>query len=315
MTKRIISLASTNASVSYYTNTRRAMADHSRKRRRNNAYKVGLSLVCVLSTFQNRKAAAWLSPTSPRFNPRAGFVSRLLLSQKPAGICRQLYLVDDGNYGNGTHLDYNNNNNNNTTGGIMEEQDNDPKSMNNSSNIQGNAGNFGDIMSPKSNDADVLFRDGLVTSNSYSIAEVYGIQNPLDRIAVTANGNLQRLFSSFYDAPVNVVVEYCTKATEEGEWNRRVGLVIFEDQVFCTADSKVQIHNPEWIGLIESGKLGLGQLFRYHNVLPEFILQSAGPTNEGGFWRNYTLECPFMTCHIHEVFCPGVWELTPRDMR
>jgi hypothetical protein len=218
-----------------------------------------------------------------------------------------LYLSDDGSsMSNDTQrrqLLYNN----------IDKNNND-----NATEVTVNAytGTFGDIMSPKSDDADVLFRDGLVTSESYSLAQVYGIHHPLDRIAVTANGNLQRLFSSYYDAPVNVVVEHCRQSSQNlGEWNRRVHLTVFDDKTFCTADSIVQLHNPDCRALVESGKVGLGQLFRYQNVLPEFILKSAGPTEQGGFWRNYTLECSFMTCHIHEVFCPNVWNLSPREPR
>ncbi|CAJ1946386.1 unnamed protein product [Cylindrotheca closterium] len=172
-------------------------------------------------------------------------------------------------------------------------------------------GNFGDIMSPKSTDANILFRDGLVTSESYSLAEVYGISHPMDRIAVTANGNLQRIVSSYYDAPVEVTLKHCNQIDGlEGGWDRRVDLSVF-DQVFCQADSTVQVHNAEWRSLVQSGNMGLGQLFRYQNVLPEFILHAAGPTAEGGFWRNYTLECSSMTCLIHEEFCPNIWDLSP----
>jgi chorismate-pyruvate lyase len=190
-------------------------------------------------------------------------------------------------------------------------------------------GTFGDIMSPSIDDADVLFRDGLVTSETYSLAKTYGISNPLDRMAVTANGNLQRLFSSYYDAPVIVEVEHCRRHhdhqqrnnTDDVEdtatpsncyavWNRRVLLKIF-DQTFCTADSIIMVHSQDVEDLVESGKVGIGQLFRHFNILPEFALNSAGPTTNGGFWRNYTLESDLITCSIHEVFCSQVWNLSP----
>ncbi|KAL3933821.1 MAG: hypothetical protein SGBAC_010229 [Bacillariaceae sp.] len=183
--------------------------------------------------------------------------------------------------------------------------------VNGDQNPPSSGGNFGDIMSPKSTDADILFRDGLVTSESYSLAEVYGIMHPMDRIAVTANGNLQRIISSYYDAPVEVSLTRCNPIPGVmGGWDRQVDLSVF-DQVFCKADSAVQVHNAEWRSLVQSGKMGLGQLFRYQNVLPEFILHAAGPTADGGFWRNYTLECSSMTCLIHEEFCPNIWDLSP----
>ena len=238
-----------------------------------------------------REALAWLldSPSTRIGRYRKEFTVNL--------VRRQLYLFDYNDKNSTAFV--------NTPPKIIEKND----ERNENSGIPSYTGTFGDIMSPKSNDADVLFRDGLVTTSSYSLAEMYGIHNPMDRIAVTANGNLQRLFSSYYDAPVNVVVEHCHQTIEKsGEWDRRVHLAVF-DTTFCTADSRIVVHNPECRELVESGKVGLGQLFRYQNVLPEFILQDAGPTAEGGFWRNYTLDCPLMTCHIHEVFIPNVWNL------
>jgi hypothetical protein len=52
---------------------------------------------------------------------------------------------------------------------------------------------------------------GLVTTamKSGTLANRFGIEHPLDRMALTANGNLQRLVSSYYDAPVQVVVDFC----------------------------------------------------------------------------------------------------------
>lgn len=219
----------------------------------------------------------------------------------------------------------------------------------------GGGGTLGDIMSSlhrnddddddNDDDADegmlLLLRDGLVTKESQSLARAYHIHNPLDRMAVTANGNLQRLFSSYYDAPVMVVVEYCNrrKALEEQRqqanddetssspraaaaaaiWDRRVLLQLSGDfdndqpQTLCTADSTVVVHNQEVEELIESGTVGIGQLFRHFNVLPEFTLLAAGPSNKhggGGFWRNYTLTSDkLVTCYIHEEFCEDVWNL------
>uniref|UniRef100_A0A7S0UIX0 Transmembrane protein n=1 Tax=Pseudo-nitzschia delicatissima TaxID=44447 RepID=A0A7S0UIX0_9STRA len=182
------------------------------------------------------------------------------------------------------------------------------------------AGTFGDIMSPTIDDADLLFQDGLVTSETYSLEACYGISNPLDRMAVTANGNLQRLFSSYYDAPVVVEMVHCKRqkppkinsSSSVGAtamWDRRVLLKIFDDQTFCTADSVVEVHSREVEDLVESGQVGIGQLFRHFNILPEFTLLAAGPTEDGGFWRNYTLESDLVTCSIREVFCKNVWEL------
>jgi hypothetical protein len=181
-------------------------------------------------------------------------------------------------------------------------------------NVQSsNRGTFGDIMSPSIDDADLLFRDGLVTTETKSLAQTYGITNPLDRMAITANGNLQRLFSSYYDAPVVVEVDHCSRRSDNSPiWDRRVLLKIF-DQTFCSADSVVFVNSIIAEELIESGKVGIGQLFRHFNILPEFSLLMAGPTTNGGFWRNYTLESDLVTCSIREVFCDDVWNLSPME--
>lgn len=197
-----------------------------------------------------------------------------------------------------------------------------PISSSSSSSIQ--SGTFGDIMSQPNNDADLLLRDGLVTSETYSLEDTYGISNPLDRMAVTANGNLQRLFSSYYDAPVAVEMVHCTRQKQQQKqqeqqnddsrihavWDRRVNIKIF-NQTICTADSVVVVHSQEVEDLVESGKVGIGQIFRHFNTLPEFNLLTVGPTTNGGFWRHYTLESELVTCSIREIFCNDVWNLSP----
>ena len=58
-----------------------------------------------------------------------------------------------------------------------------------------------------------LYNSGLVTCAGGTLQSQFGhkISNlsPIDRIALTANGNMQRIVSSFYDAPVHVYVERC----------------------------------------------------------------------------------------------------------
>lgn len=73
--------------------------------------------------------------------------------------------------------------------------------------------------------------------------------------------------------------------------------------------------------LVESGHVGLGQLFRYLDILPEFELHDAGlyPHQEqvqgdgggGGFWRTYSLTCAELCCKIREDFKSGMWDISP----
>ncbi|KAL7453412.1 hypothetical protein ACHAWC_005097 [Mediolabrus comicus] len=39
--------------------------------------------------------------------------------------------------------------------------------------------------------------------------------SPMERIALTSNGNLQRIFSSYYDAPVHVHIDFCCRRKED----------------------------------------------------------------------------------------------------
>jgi hypothetical protein len=83
-------------------------------------------------------------------------------------------------------------------------------------------------------------------------------------------------------------------------------------QTFCTARSVVSVYDPLCQSLVESGQVGLGQLFRYLDILPEFELHDAGPypmETGGGFWREYTLRCAELSCDIHEDFCSGIWDI------
>lgn len=118
------------------------------------------------------------------------------------------------------------------------------------------AGTFGDIMSsvndnPGTGASPSTFnkaaetettslekRDGLVTTAipSGTLASRFGITHPLDRMALTANGNLQRLVSSYYDAPVLVLVVSCIlkdnqeeingSSTQAKTWDRVVQLTV-----------------------------------------------------------------------------------------
>jgi len=199
---------------------------------------------------------------------------------------------------------------------------------------------LGDIMGPPpttNNNNNNNKHSNAPGAETTTLASKYGITHPLDRMALTANGNLQRLVASYYDAPVTVVVESCTlRAREQPQqsqqsqqqsnnsppqiWDRVVHLQVF-GQTFCTATSVIAVHDALCQQLVQSGAVGLGQLFRYLDLLPEFELHAAGPTgngncngnDNGGFWREYTLRCSELTCHIVEDFGPRVWEMRPKQ--
>lgn len=198
------------------------------------------------------------------------------------------------------------------------------------------AGTLGDIMSSPENNLNRNMKTngysipgGLVTSSGGNLSARFsskmgGQISPLERVALTANGNLQRIFSSYYDAPVHVIIDHCRLRpksnhtltrqcdTEHFVWDRRVHLSVF-NQNFCTAFSEVTICSGEYADLVTKGGVGLGQLFRYLNKLPTFQLLDAGRLEHGGIWREYTLECDNISCRIREEFSSTAWDIVPPE--
>jgi hypothetical protein len=101
------------------------------------------------------------------------------------------------------------------------------------------AGTLGDIMSDEAqqDSESGLSRAGLVTLDGGTLAARFGIHSRLDRMALTANGNLQRLFSSYYDEPVHVVVDRCKQVSQE-LWDRIVHLTVLD-----------QVRQKGWTGM------------------------------------------------------------------
>jgi hypothetical protein len=94
----------------------------------------------------------------------------------------------------------------------------DKRDPENAQKVKALPGTLGDIMArgndvlgDSSSPSNAVEPSGLVTTatKSGTLANRFGIEHPLDRMALTANGNLQRLVSSYYDAPVQVVVDFC----------------------------------------------------------------------------------------------------------
>ena len=207
--------------------------------------------------------------------------------------------------------------------------------------------------------------EGLVTVAGGTLQVRFGEKipdlTPLERIALTSNGNLQRIFSSYYDAPVHVLVDRCemrssdnreggddgdgsgssyrrydllthsdkngskhkngesmlgasASASASGDidavWDREVHLSV-HSQRFCTARSVVTVRSVDCIRLVHSGKVGIGQLFRYLDRLPTFEILDAGRLDDGSMWRTYTLECKEVSCVIREDFVSNAWAIKP----
>lgn len=123
--------------------------------------------------------------------------------------------------------------------------------------------------------------------------------DPLHRLVVTANGNLQRLISSYHNTSVTVRPIY-SRSVGDGRFEREVVLICF-GEAFATATSTVDISRADCIEAITTGGVAIGQLFRHLNILPTFELLGAGyEPGRGHFWRDYLLGGDGICCKIHE---------------
>lgn len=158
--------------------------------------------------------------------------------------------------------------------------------------------NFGDLMGTSTN------------------TTVDGNFVPMERVVLTANGNLQRIMSAYYGATVEVKVLRCdklqvqdkeNKASKE-EYDREVDIFV-AGKKFCNAKGKIELLDDSCVEAIESKAVGVGQLFRFLGVLPTFELQSAGHNGDGQLWRRYTLSAPQLSCTFLETFEANFLEL------
>ncbi|KAI8611003.1 hypothetical protein BC830DRAFT_1069248 [Chytriomyces sp. MP71] len=137
--------------------------------------------------------------------------------------------------------------------------------------------------------------------------------SPLERILLTANGNVQRILSAFYNNPVRVKiinndrkpvsppVPHGTDSPILAEFDREVQLVC-GDSILCTATSTITLGNAEYVKLVVEDGIGIGQLFRHLSILPDFELINVG-RDEGVFWRVYSLSNGHnVRCVLKEVF-------------
>ncbi|TPX74087.1 hypothetical protein CcCBS67573_g04637 [Chytriomyces confervae] len=144
---------------------------------------------------------------------------------------------------------------------------------------------------------------------SISVSEEFG---PLERVLITANGNVQRIISAYYNAPVSVDIIRNTPIASSPtsiSGNEVGALAAFDrevhirckGQVFCKAYSHVHVSSEACLELVVGQKMGIGQLFRAKGVAPNFELKSSGQ-NETCFWRVYCLSTPGFFSEIKEVF-------------
>jgi len=123
---------------------------------------------------------------------------------------------------------------------------------------------------------------------------------PLERIILTADGNLQRMMSAYLNDEVVLEMIRFERTPGSNNFDREINLKV-QGKVFCNAQSQLVVSSPKILCLLEEQGFGLGQLFASLGLLPVFRLISCGKTTEILF-RKYALEIDGMTCTITEVF-------------
>ncbi|KAF9964495.1 hypothetical protein BGZ70_006377 [Mortierella alpina] len=158
-------------------------------------------------------------------------------------------------------------------------------------------GHFGDIMSKR--DTTLVLPDGFSGS---------------ERILLTANGNLQRLISAYFNKTVSVTILENTQVPLTSDedpavmarFQREVNLLC-NNKIVCNAKSRVLIQDPKIYDLVVKNGVGIGQIFRYLDRLPSFELHGLGRTDKT-FWREYSLTIPGVDCRLLEVLPSALFD-------
>ncbi|KAF8801345.1 hypothetical protein BYT27DRAFT_7147702 [Phlegmacium glaucopus] len=175
------------------------------------------------------------------------------------------------------------------------------------------------------------------TSISYPWpAGVHGVE----RIALSAQGDLQRVLSAFFARPIVIALVY-SQTVRQASLQSAAEPIIHPSpsiiasaspnspivqtrqvhlqcagKIVCTATSTVRITSPECANLFLQEKYAIGQMFRRLEKVPAFELLAVGlgsvdndktPFSTKGkesnqLWRKYTLTIPNFECEILEVF-------------
>ena len=128
---------------------------------------------------------------------------------------------------------------------------------------------------------------------------------PLQRIVLTANGNLQRILSAYHNRKVSVTV-LVNERVKIGLWRRHVVIAV-DGTPACVASSVVTAVTREAIELADRGGMGIGQIFAELGGKQAFSLLEVGK-NATTFSRTYTLANTHLMCHIEEVLPLNVFD-------
>ncbi|TFK60443.1 hypothetical protein BDN72DRAFT_805695 [Pluteus cervinus] len=158
----------------------------------------------------------------------------------------------------------------------------------------------------------------------------------LERIALSAQGDLQRVLSAFFARPITIALVYSDTFTVSSDNLTMIPLKLPNPQavaaaspevplvqtrqvhllcagrIVCTATSTVRISSPQCANLFLEEKFAIGQMFVELRRVPCFELIDVGTRPRPGglawslddheIWRKYKLSIPDFECEILEVF-------------
>ncbi|CAE7223134.1 unnamed protein product [Symbiodinium microadriaticum] len=174
--------------------------------------------------------------------------------------------------------------------------------------------NFGDIMQRSAGEVPIP----PTLARKLKDTEWY-TGDPFHGVVLAANGALQRTMSAWYQAEIKVEVIFNRDIQEVVAWvqphvkqyDRRVQMSC-KDKVFCVATSRIILSDQGAVDAVESGGVGIAQLYKHFKILPHFYLVDAGqesaPTGHQ-LWREYVLHGGGIECRIREDFCPNFLDL------
>ncbi|KAG9035315.1 hypothetical protein FS837_001988 [Tulasnella sp. UAMH 9824] len=136
----------------------------------------------------------------------------------------------------------------------------------------------------------------------------------LERIALTAKGDLQRTLSAYFSKPIKVerVWEHppsgpVSSASPDTPVTqvRQVNLLC-EGQIVCVCVSTIKMSSVYTAGLFLDEHIAIGQMYRTLGRTPTFTLTNIGVEGPKGgvqqLWREYTLSAEGFECQIKETF-------------
>ncbi|EJD43050.1 hypothetical protein AURDEDRAFT_66901, partial [Auricularia subglabra TFB-10046 SS5] len=134
---------------------------------------------------------------------------------------------------------------------------------------------------------------------------------PIERVLLSANGDLQRLLSAFFAKPIDAqVLSTATSFADSGTralpmTQKRVILLLCDRAVVCKATSTVVAKSDRAVDLLEQGFF-LGQVLRTLQQIPNFALRDVRLwTDESAkrvLARRYTVSVDSLECDIEEEF-------------